>query len=134
MSLILDTMSNLTAGAEQFVHDFFTSLTEQILAGDDDPAAIIDRFYAPEFVQTSDGMVLDRDKLIAHMRPIRKNLVACRYQVHEAMLSDDRLAARFTIQAELRKAGATTTEVFLFGRLDPDRRLRQVHQLTKTAT
>ena len=64
---------------------------------------IVDRYYTPDIEQIADGVTLDRRRLIDHLRPIRRNLVACSYDVHEAMRTGDRLAARFTIHAELRR-------------------------------
>lgn len=117
---------------ERFVADFFDSFTEQALGGED-AGAVVDRFYAPDLVQESDGIPFDREKLVAHLRPIRKNLLAYRYEVHEALADGDRIAARLTIHGELRHERAVSTEVYLFGGLTPDGRLHRVHQLTRTA-
>lgn len=117
---------------EQFIRDFFTSFTEEVVRGDDDPGPAMDRYYTPDIVQISDGIRLDRDKLIAHIRPTRKNLVDFRFEVHEAVASGDRIAARFTIHAQMRKGDPIATEVHLFGQLAPDGRFRRTHQLTRT--
>jgi hypothetical protein len=37
---------------EQFVIDFITSFTEEILRSDGDPAPIVDKYYTPDIVQT----------------------------------------------------------------------------------
>lgn len=116
---------------ERFVADFFNSFTEQALAGED-ADAVVDRFYTPDLVQESDGVPFDRARLVAHLRPIRKNLVSYRYEVHEALADGDRIAARLTIHADLRHEHAVSTEVYLFGEVTPDGRFRRVHQLTRT--
>ena len=126
-------MTALDTTPERFVADFFNTFTEQAL-GDDDPDAVVDRFYTPDVVQVTDGVPLDRARLVAHVRPVRKNLVAYRYEVHEALADGDRVAARLTIHAELRHERAVSTEVYLFGEVTPDGRIRRVHQLTRTAT
>lgn len=117
---------------EQFIADFFTSFTDAAAADHEDPAAIVDRFHTADIVQIADGIRIDRDRLIAHLRPVRKNLVDYRFEVHEAVADGDRIAARMTIRATMRKGDAITTEVFLFGEFAADGRMRQAHQLTRT--
>lgn len=119
------------AHPERFVLDFFTSFTEEVVRADVDPGPVLDRYYTPDIVQVSDGIRLDRDKLVAHIRPVRRNLVAYRYEVHEAVARGDRIAARLTIHARLRKGQTVATEVILFGELAPDGRFRRTHQLTR---
>lgn len=120
----------MTRTAERFVEDFYNSFTSEMLAADE-PAEVVDRYYAADVVQVADGIEIDRDKLIAHLRPVRKNLVSWRYEVHEALLQKEKLAARFTIHAQLRKGRMISTEVYLFGELTPDGRLRRSTQLTR---
>ncbi|ORT59405.1 nuclear transport factor 2 family protein [Streptomyces sp. CB03238] len=117
---------------EQFIADFFTSFTEQALRDDEDPGHVVDRYFTPDIVQISDGVHLDRDKLVAHLRPLRKNLVAYRFDVHEALMAGDRVAARLTIHGRMRKGRDITTEVHFFGEFTPEGRMRHSHQLTRT--
>ena len=121
-------MSELSA--REFVADFFDSFTREVVAGGD-AGEIVDRYYTPDVEQVADGVTLDRQRLIDHLRPVRRNLVAWEYDVHEAMRSGDRLAARFTIHAELRRGRKISTEVYLFGELSPDGRLRRTTQATR---
>lgn len=126
-------MSKLEASPERFVAEFFTSLTDAIIEPDADPAAVVDRYYTPDVVQVSDGIEIDRDKLIAHLRPIRKNLTGYRYEVHEAIAGGGRIAARFTIHARMRKGAELSTEVAMFGEWTPEGRLRRANQVTHTS-
>lgn len=121
-------MSDLNA--REFVAGFFGSFTREVVAGGD-AAEVVDRYYTPDVEQIADGVTLDRRRLIDHVRPIRKNLVACSYDVHEAMHTGDRLAARFTIHAEMRRGRTISTEVYLFGELAPDGRIRRTTQATR---
>lgn len=123
-----------TTTPERFIGDFFTSFTEQILLEDGDPGPSVDRYYTPDIVQISDGVRLDRDRLIAHIRPVRKMLHHrddFRYDVHEALASGDRIAARFTIHVRTGTGKVISTEVYLFGELAPDGRIRRTHQITR---
>jgi hypothetical protein len=116
--------------AQDFVADFFDSFTQEVVAGGD-AAAVVDRYYTPDIEQIADGVTLDRQRLIDHLRPVRKNLVAWEYDVHEALRSGDQLAARFTIHAEMRQGRTISTEVYLFGEVAPDGRIRRTTQATR---
>ena len=125
---MFDSMSELSA--REFVADFFGSFTREVVAGGD-AAEVVDRYYTSDIEQIADGITLDRQRLIDHLRPIRKNLVSCSYDVHEAIRTEDRLAARFTIHAEMRRGRTISTEVYLFGELAPDGRMRRTTQATR---
>ncbi len=117
---------------EQFVADFFTSFTESVVRGEEDPAELMARYYTPDIVQTADGVPLDWDRLLAHLRPVRRNLTGFRFEVHEALADRNRIAARFTIHARMRKSGPVSTQVHMFGEFTPEGLLRRAHQLTRT--
>ncbi|MFF0266454.1 nuclear transport factor 2 family protein [Kribbella sp. NPDC004536] len=121
-------MSDLSA--REFVADFYESFTRDAL-GEEDAVGVVDRYYTPDVEQVADGVTLDRDRLIAHLRPIRKNVISCTYDVHEAIRTADRLAARFTIHAEMRRGRTISTEIYLFGELAPDGRIRRTTQSTR---
>lgn len=123
----------MTRTAERFVEDFYNSFTSEVLT-EAEPAEVVDRYYAADAVQIADGIEIDRDKLIGHLRPVRKNLVSWRYEVHEAVRVQEKLAARFTIHAQLRKGRMISTEVHLFAEFTPDGRLRRATQLTRDVT
>ncbi|MEU3597910.1 nuclear transport factor 2 family protein [Streptomyces sp. NPDC006798] len=115
----------------RFIADFYTEFTRQILGTDDDPGAIVDRFHAPGFVQYVDGNRIDREKLAAHLRPVRRNAAGTRVEVHEALARGDLLTARYTLHTTGRK-GDTTSDVGFFGRFDPDGRMREAYVFSRT--
>lgn len=116
---------------KQFIADFFTSFNDALLDGDEDPALVVDRYHTPDIVQIADGHRIDRDKLIAHTRPVRKNRPSGRWEVHEALAYGDQIAARYTLHVQNRKRDLAI-EVCFFGRFAPDGRMRQAHMLTRT--
>ncbi|MEV0267835.1 nuclear transport factor 2 family protein [Hamadaea sp. NPDC050747] len=130
-----DTMTTRRqASPAQFVHDFFTDLTEQVVFAEADTAGAMAKFYTPDIVQISDGIRLDWDKLLAHMRPARKTLTGGRFsvEVHEAIASGDTIATRFTLRVTSGKGRRIDTEVFMFASFTPDGRMRQARQLTRS--
>ncbi|GAA4922515.1 ketosteroid isomerase-like protein [Nonomuraea thailandensis] len=114
-----------------FIADFITSLTDDLVNTDEDPAVIIDRYHTPDVVQYADGNRIDRDKLIAHTRPVRKNRPEGRMEVHEAVRDGDRLAARYTLHVRQR-GKELAIDVHFFGSFAPDGRMREAHLLTRT--
>ncbi|WP_020667514.1 nuclear transport factor 2 family protein [Amycolatopsis nigrescens] len=118
---------------KQFIADFYAGFNEELLRSDEDPALVVDRYHTPDIVQVADGHRMDRAKLIAHTRPVRKNRFGGRMEVHDAMVDGDRLAARYTLFVENHKRNLTI-EVCFFGQFAPDGRMRQAHLLTRTLT
>ncbi|MGA4845238.1 nuclear transport factor 2 family protein [Streptomyces sp. G5(2025)] len=118
---------------KKFIADFITSFHEALLRDDaaEDPERVFDRFHTPDIVQTADGHRMDRAKLIAHTRPVRKTRPGNRVEVHEAQADGDRLAARYTLHVETRKK-SLAIEVYFFGRFAADGRMRRSHMLTRT--
>lgn len=98
--------------------------------GDDDPAAVLDRYHTPDLTWVNDGITLDRARLVAHGRPARRNVRSITVEVHDALVEGDRAAARYTLVAELRSGEVVRNDVYLFGRLAPDGRLRRIDQCT----
>ncbi|MGW4101876.1 nuclear transport factor 2 family protein [Streptomyces sp. NPDC004976] len=121
-----------TKSPEQFVADFFTSFTEAVVRGSEDPADLMARFYTRDVVQIADGVRLDWDRLAAHLRPVRRNLTEFRFEVHEALADSNRIAARFTIHARMRKTGLVTTQVHMFADFTTEGLLRRAEQLTRS--
>ncbi|WP_188196535.1 nuclear transport factor 2 family protein [Nonomuraea sp. SYSU D8015] len=115
----------------RFIADFFTSFTDELLRSDEDAALIVDRYHTVDIVQVADGHRIDRDKLIAHTRPVRKNRPSSRIEVHEAVADGDTIAARYTLHVSQR-GKAFGIEVYFFGRFAPDGRMRQAHLLTRS--
>ncbi|MFI6288761.1 nuclear transport factor 2 family protein [Streptomyces sp. NPDC051018] len=118
---------------KQFIADFFTGFTADLLRDEEDPAVIVDRYHTPDIIQVADGHAMDRGKLIAHTRPVRKNRPDSRVEVHEAHLTGDRLAARYTLHVRNRGTDLTI-EVCFFGQFASDGRMRSSHMLTRTVS
>jgi hypothetical protein len=100
--------------------------------GDEDPATVLDRYHTPDYELVNDGVRLDRKRLLDHIRPVRKRAAGLRVEVDQALVDDDQVAARYRLIAELRKGGTITTEIYMFGELAADGRLRRAIQATRT--
>ena len=109
---------------KEFIADFICSFNDDIAQGNDDPAVVVDRYYTPDIVQRFDGTTMDREKLIAHVRPLRKNKPTSRVEVHEAISDGNRLAAHYTMYVHIRGKDLTI-ESGVFAEFAPDGRMRR---------
>lgn len=97
----------------------------------DDPGEVLDRYHSPGFELWNDGRRLDREGLLAHVQAGRRNANRIDVTVHEVVRDGDRVAARYTLRALMRRGRVAASEIFMFGALDTDGRLRRVEQLTR---
>ena len=97
----------------------------ELTFGDEDTAAVFGRYHTEDFVLRNDGTPLDRQRLIAHVRPARRNAVGVHVEVHEALVSADRVAAPYTLSADMRQGHRVVTDIHMFGELAADGRLRR---------
>jgi hypothetical protein len=117
--------------ADERLMRYLTRFPVEMVSDEEEPETIIDRYCTHDFEQWSDGLRLDRDRLIAHARPARKNVRNVHVDVHDAIVVGDRVAARYTLVASMRSGATVTNEVHLFGTLVPDGRIRRVDQITR---
>ena len=112
---------------------YLINYPQEISFGDEPAEIVFDRYHVPDFVLYNDGFALDREKLLAHVRPARKRASSIYVEVHDTLAEDDRVAARYTLRAVMRKGGTTVvTEIYLFGQVAADGRLQRVAQITRT--
>lgn len=117
---------------DRFLERFYSSFHEEVLACEGDFGPVVDRYFSSGFRQVSDGIVIDREKLIAHLRPVLKMVESGQCDVLEALADGDRLAARMIIRAVTRQGKRIDTEVHLFGDLDAQGRFSRLDQITRT--
>jgi hypothetical protein len=113
------------------VVEYLVRYPQEVAFGEEDAGAVFDRYHTPEFVMCNDGIRLDREKLLAHVRPARKRATGVRVEVHEAVSAADRVAARYTLTAEMATGTVIATEIYMFGQRSADGRLRRVDQVTR---
>jgi hypothetical protein len=113
------------------VATYLSQYPQEVAFGEEDAGIVFDRYHTPDFVMCNDGMHLDRDKLLAHVRPARKRAKGVRVEVHGTMSTADQVAARYTLTAEMATGNTIATEIYMFGQLSADGRLRRVDQITR---
>ncbi|GAA3442822.1 nuclear transport factor 2 family protein [Planomonospora venezuelensis] len=111
---------------------YLTRYAEEITFGDEEPGTVMDRYHTPDYELVNDGILLDRQRLLDHVHSGRRRAAAVRVEVDEALVSGDRVAARYRLTASMRRGNVISTEIHMFGRLADDGRLRRATQLTRT--
>ncbi|WP_327358337.1 nuclear transport factor 2 family protein [Streptomyces sp. NBC_01304] len=119
-------MSEITAAAARRL---LIDYTRDMALSDEDPAQIVDRTLTEDAVWVTGGAELTRDKLIAHARPARKNVLAGDMRVDDLLVDGNRFAARCQLSADHRKLGRVVMELILIGEVAADGRVRRVNQL-----
>jgi hypothetical protein len=111
--------------------DYLSRYPGEIGLGPEAPDVVFDRYHAPGFVICNDGLPMDRDRVLAHARPARRNVAAVSVDIHQALTSGDQVAAHYTLTARMRKGRTVTTEIYTFGTLAADGRLARLDQITR---
>jgi hypothetical protein len=110
---------------------YLTRYPQELTFGHEDPAAVFSRYHTDDFVLRNDGLPLDRQRLLAHVKAGRRNATQIDVEVHDALVSGEQVAARYTLTAVMRRGQVITTEIHMFGQLTADGRLRTVEQLSR---
>jgi hypothetical protein len=117
-------MSKITGDLVRYLHEAGL--------GDEDPETVLDRYHTPDYELVNDGNLLTRQRLLEHIGPARKRATGLHVEILRSLVDGDQVAIHYRLVAELRKGAPVSTEVFMFGELAPDGRLRRAVQTTRT--
>jgi len=110
---------------------YLTRYPQELTFGQEGSAAVFGRYHTDDFVLTNDGIPLDKERLLAHVQVGRRNATQINVEVHDALISGEQVAARYTLTAAMRRGQVIATEIHMFGQLAADGRLSRVEQLTR---
>ncbi|AQS66349.1 nuclear transport factor 2 family protein [Streptomyces pactum] len=120
------------ADPRSFIEDLHNRYHNDVVHGDEDPATVIDRYYAPDIELVSDGVSMGRERLIKHCKPVRKSVAGGHYEVLEAVRDGNRIAARLIIHGVTQTGATAKIEVFEFCEMTDDGKFANVTSLTRT--
>ena len=129
----------MAISTERDLTDFLLTYTRDMSLSDEEPGAILDRYFVPDFVFRNDGLDIDRQRMIEHVRPVRRQVDAetmaahetTGLDIHDTLVRDDRFAARYTMRTTMRKGKIFAAEIHMFGRLAADGRILRIDQITR---
>ncbi|MBV6699164.1 nuclear transport factor 2 family protein [Kitasatospora aureofaciens] len=90
----------------------------------------LDRHFAPDYRQRTDGRWDDRAGFAAHIRHLRAVVASGRVEVHEELTAGDRTADRHTVEVVKTDGTRVRMEVYLFGEYAPCGRFRRIEETT----
>lgn len=110
-----------------------TALTEVCFSQEDSHPleATIDRYFTSDYTQRTNGALSGRDGFAAHIRALRAVAAEGIVKVSEAVREGDRIADRHEVTVTTRDGTTSRIEVYLFGELADDGRLRRVDEITR---
>ena len=103
----------------------------EITFGVEDPGVVFDRYHSDVLVLSKDGVDLERDRLLAHVRAAHRRVEEVHVEVHQTLTAKPGVAARYTLTAVMRGGRVIATEIHMFGELAADGRLRRMSQLSR---
>ncbi|MFJ9074685.1 nuclear transport factor 2 family protein [Streptomyces sp. NPDC102278] len=106
------------------------ALNDLLFTPEADLQAAVDRHFAPDYRQRTNGTWDERDGFTAHIAHLRTVVAEGGVEVHEE-LTDGRLYSDRHTVAVVKKDGSTVrTEVYLFGEFAADGRFRRIEETT----
>ncbi|MFJ9569636.1 nuclear transport factor 2 family protein [Streptomyces bacillaris] len=110
--------------------DITRALNDLLFTPDSDLAAAVDRHFAPDYRQRTNGVWSDREGFTRHMTALRSLIRDGRVEVHDELRDGARYADRHTVTLTHHDGRVSVTEVYLFAELAPDGRFRRVEETT----
>jgi hypothetical protein len=113
---------------------FIETLLTEVCFGDEGTYPLevtIGRYFTPDYQQRTDGELSGRDGFAGHIRALRDLIASGRVTVREALCAGDRIADRHEVTVTRRDGSTSRVEIYLFGELAGDGRLRRVDELTR---
>ncbi|MFI7599151.1 nuclear transport factor 2 family protein [Actinoplanes sp. NPDC049681] len=95
-----------------------------------DLAEAIDRHFAPDYRQRTDGVWSDRAGFAQHMTRLRALVRSGHVEVHDELRDGLRYADRHTVTITQHNGRTSRTEVYLFGQYAPDGRFQRIEETT----
>ncbi|MEU3461077.1 nuclear transport factor 2 family protein [Streptomyces sp. NPDC006733] len=90
----------------------------------------VDRHFAPDYRQRTDGEWSDRASFVQHMTKLRSVVRDGHIEVHDELRDGARYADRHSVTVTKHDGATSVTEVYLFAEFAPDGRFRRVEETT----
>jgi hypothetical protein len=90
----------------------------------------LDRHFAPDYRQRTDGRWDDRAQFAQHIAHLREVVADGRVEVHEELSSGTAYADRHTVDVRKKDGSTVRMEVYLFGEFDAEGRFRRIEETT----
>jgi hypothetical protein len=106
------------------------ALTDLLFTPGLDLHEAVDRHFAPDYRQRTDGRWDERADFLAHIAHLRTLVAEGSVEVHDELYDGVRYADRHTVRVTKKDGSTVCTEVYLFGDFAPDGRFHRVEEVT----
>ncbi|MFE4017353.1 nuclear transport factor 2 family protein [Streptomyces sp. NPDC059101] len=110
--------------------DVAAALTDLLFTPGLELTEAVDRHFAPDYRQRTDGRWDNREEFTAHIAHLRTIIAGGEIQVLEELVQGDLYADRHIIDARKTDGSSVRVEVYLFGEFAPDGRFRRIEETT----
>ncbi|MFI6151734.1 nuclear transport factor 2 family protein [Kitasatospora sp. NPDC051170] len=110
--------------------DIATALTDLLLTPGLPLDEALDRHFAPDYRQRTDGSWADRAEFAAHIAHLREIVVGGEVQVFEELAQGDLYADRHVVDVRKTDGSSVRMEVYVFAELAADGRFRRIEETT----
>ncbi|MGA6173384.1 nuclear transport factor 2 family protein [Streptomyces sp. NPDC012600] len=110
--------------------DITRALNDLLFTPGGDLAAAVERHFAPDYRQRTNGVWSDREGFVQHMTRLRSLISDGRVEVHDELRDGPRYADRHTVTLTHHDGRVSVTEVYLFAELAADGRFLRVEETT----
>ncbi|GAA1217906.1 hypothetical protein GCM10009665_04740 [Kitasatospora nipponensis] len=110
--------------------DIATALNDLLFTPGLDLAEAVDRHFAPDYRQRTDGHWDDREAFITHIAHLRTVVASGSVQVLDELAQGDRYADRHVVDVVKTDGSTVTMEVYLFAEFADDGRFRRIEETT----
>ncbi|WP_344658376.1 nuclear transport factor 2 family protein [Catenulispora subtropica] len=107
-----------------------SALTDLLLTPELPLATAIDRHFAPDYRQRTDGVWADRAEFTSHIAHLRTVVADGVIHVHEEVAEEPVYAERHTIHVVKVDGSTTSHEVYVFAERAPDGRFVRLEEVT----
>ncbi|MEU6304336.1 nuclear transport factor 2 family protein [Streptomyces chartreusis] len=114
--------------------DITRAINDLLFTPDLDLADALDRHFAPDYRQRTNGEWSDRASFVQHMTRLRSLVRSGHIEVHEELRDGLRYADRHTVTITQHNGRTSRTEVYLFAQLSQDGRFQRVEETTLLVT
>ncbi|MEU1425095.1 nuclear transport factor 2 family protein [Kitasatospora sp. NPDC005751] len=110
--------------------DIATALTDLLFTPGLDLAEAVDRHFAPDYRQRTDGSWADRAEFTAHIAHLREVVASGRVEVLDELVQGDRYADRHVVDVTKTDGSTVRMEVYVFAEFAADGRFRRLEETT----
>ncbi|WP_033824497.1 nuclear transport factor 2 family protein [Kitasatospora sp. MBT63] len=113
-----------------FRTDVTSAMTDLLFTPELELSEAVDRHFAPDYRQRTDGSWADRSEFTAHIAHLRGIVAGGTIRVLEELVQGDLYADRHIIDVDKTDGSSVRVEVYLFGEFAPDGRFRRIEETT----